>query len=168
MLSAFLLSLDGTQWGEKTTNKSEGRDTEWQTAIWTWFKPATLQIHDTHVSRLNYEDTLSHFCCILRCLSRPVFVINLTLSFPLSQHFLRSILPRLAARREEGKTHECALNFDKGCHPRPRTSKILGQSCVKWKDGRQKSLYKNQWKQRQRIQSLTFWEIWCTGCFAES
>lgn len=77
----------------------------------SWLKPATLQIHDTHISQLNCEDTRSYFCCFLHCLSRLIFVINLTLSFPLSQHFLRSILPRLAARRQEGKNARMCFEF---------------------------------------------------------
>lgn len=99
---------------------------------WAWFKPATLQIHGTPLSRVNYEDTPSNFYGFLRCLSWPLFVINLTLSFPLSQHFPGLILPCLAARWGEGgkNAQTCALNFDKEWHPRLIMSRILGQSCL--------------------------------------
>lgn len=150
-----------------------------------WFKPATLQIHGARLSLLNYEDTLSNFYCFLRCLSWPVFVINLTLSFPLSQHFLRSILPRLAARREEGKNTHMRFEFWQRMPSRTTHIQNIRSVLFEWKDGKNKERQKCpcvttcESKERPvgRVlpsiisinlcyfkRSLTFWEICLIAC----
>lgn len=80
----LLLSLGGPRWQEREDDKQ---------LLYTRLIYTTLR----GLGRLNCEDTRPHFRGFLRCPSWSVFVINLTLSFPLSQHFLRSILPCLAA-----------------------------------------------------------------------